>query len=234
MGNDCAPGPSQRGDEQLHPAATARLRLRPWLPSDRLPFQQMNADQRVMAYFPAILNAAESDALAERICQHQDKHGFGLWAIELRSSATFIGFTGLAIPQWTMPFTPCVEIAWRLAHAYWGQGYATEAANAALAFGFAQLQLAEILSLTAAVNLRSQALMQRLGMQHCPQDDFLHPALADTHTLAPHVLYRLSREAYQNQHPMPTVVQARTQTAGLRTDHVIYRLEPDRLVRCRD
>jgi RimJ/RimL family protein N-acetyltransferase len=176
----------------LLPEPTPRLRLRHWTEADKAPFSRINADPKVMACFPAPLSPTESDALAERIMRHQATHGFCFWALELRESSTFIGFVGLAIPQWPAPFMPTVEIGWRLACEHWGQGYATEAARAALAFGFDQLQLDEILAYTASSNLRSQHVMQRLGMWYAPQDNFLHPALPETHPLAPHVLYRLS------------------------------------------
>ncbi len=178
------------------PVSTARLRLRPWTPLDQEPFRQMNADRRVMEYFPALLSDAESDALVDRICIHHQSHGFGLWAVELCATSTFIGFTGLAVPQWNAPFAPCVEISWRLAHPYWGKGYATEAAQAALAFGFGELKLDEIVSFTVAENDRSQRVMQRLRMLRSEKEDFYHPALPCMHPLSRHVLYRLSREAW--------------------------------------
>jgi RimJ/RimL family protein N-acetyltransferase len=184
-------------ENKLLPAPTARLRLRLWAPSDKLAFRAMNADRRVMEYFPAQLSAAESDAFVDRIYEHQEVHGFSLWAVELRATSTFIGFTGLAVPRWDLPFTPCVEIGWRLAHDYWGQGYATEAAKAALAFGFDELTLEEIVSFTAISNDRSRRVMQRLGMLHCENEDFYHPALPHMHPLARHVLYRLTRDAWK-------------------------------------
>jgi RimJ/RimL family protein N-acetyltransferase len=119
--------------------------------------------------------------------------------VELRASARLIGFTGLLIPQCPLPFSPCVEIAWRLAHEYWGQGYASEAARAVLRLGFEPLQLAEIVSCTALGNQRSQALMQRLGLQRSASEDFDHPALPSGHPLSRHVLYRLSRVAWQGR-----------------------------------
>ena len=178
---------------------TERLLLRPWVASDRVPFRPMNADPRVMEFFPAVLSGAESDALVDRICAHHAAHGFGLWAVELRETSAFIGFTGLAIPQWDTPFGPCVEIGWRLAYEYWGKGYATEAARAALAFGFDELKLDEIVSFTAAVNKRSERVMQRLGMQRLESEDFYHPALAARHPLAKHVLYRVSRQGWDGR-----------------------------------
>ncbi len=155
------------------PDPTPRLRLRLWKQSDKAPFRKMNADQRVMEYFPAPLNDIESDALADRISAHQETHGFCLWAVELHATSTFIGFTGLAIPQWNAPFSPCVEIAWRLAYEYWGQGYATEAAQAALIFGFDELRLDEIVSFTAVGNNRSQRIMRCLGMQRLEKRTFI-------------------------------------------------------------
>jgi len=181
----------------LQPASTSRLRLRLWQEEDRLPFRALNADPRVMAYFPSTLTDAQSDAFLERIGQHHAQHGFGLWAVELRETSTFIGTVGLAIPTWNPPFAPCVEIGWRLAHDCWGHGYATEAARAAMDFGFRVLQLDEIVSFTAAINLPSERVMQRLGMHHAAGEDFDHPALPAGHRLARHVLYRMSRADWE-------------------------------------
>lgn len=149
-----------------------------------------------MEYFLAPLSASESDALVDRISAHHEQYGFGFWAVELRATSAFIGFTGLAVPQWNAPFAPCVEIGWRLAREYWGYGYATEAAQAALAFGFDELKLEEIVAFTAAINERSQRVMRRLGMRHCPKEDFYHTSLPPAHSLARHVLYRLHRNAF--------------------------------------
>lgn len=176
------------------PEPTSRLRLRAWREADREPFRAINADTRVMEFFPSTLSAAQSDAFFDRIVTHHAQHGFGLWAVELQETSSFIGFTGLAIPAWNPPFGPCVEIGWRLAHDSWGHGYATEAARAALDHGFNVLRLDEIVSFTAAINLRSERVMQRLGMRHATADDFDHPALPPDHALTRHVLYRLPRD----------------------------------------
>jgi RimJ/RimL family protein N-acetyltransferase len=175
------------------PLSSARLRLRRWRHEDRAPFAAMNADPRVMEFFPGTLTRAESDALVDRIEAHFDRHGFGLWAIEVPGVAEFVGFTGLSIPRFEAPFMPCIEIGWRLAVDHWGKGYATEAARLALDYGFETLRLSEIVSFTAATNLRSRAVMERLGMRRDPVDDFDHPALAKDHPLRRHVLYRKSR-----------------------------------------
>src|SRR5262249_5974027 len=121
-----------------------RVRLRPWRHTDRAPFAAMNGDPRVMEFFRSPLSRAESDVMVDYIEAHFIRHGFGLWAIEVPGVAPFIGFAGLAIPGFRAHFTPCVEIGWRLAAAYWGQGYATEAAGLALDYGFETLALAEI------------------------------------------------------------------------------------------
>ena len=172
---------------------TERLCLRRWLPSDRAPFAALNADPRVMEYFPAPLSRHESDALATRIEAHFAEHGFGLWAVEIPHVVPFAGFIGLAIPRFTAHFTPCVEIGWRLAAAHWGQGYATEGARAVLRFGFETLGLNEIVSFTVPANHRSRRVMERIGMHHNPADDFDHPALPEGHLLRRHVLYRCAR-----------------------------------------
>src|ERR1700733_14545720 len=109
---------------------SARLKLRHWRPSDLDAFAQLNADPRVMEYFPSLMSSEESNALAEKIVSQLETQGFGFWAVEVIGGAPFIGFTGLNVPSFTAPFTPCVEIGWRLAFPFWGKGYATEAAEA--------------------------------------------------------------------------------------------------------
>jgi RimJ/RimL family protein N-acetyltransferase len=177
---------------------TPRLRLRPWREPDLAPFAALNADRRVMEFLPKLLNRAESDALALSIRDHFAQHGFGLWVVELPGMTNFIGFVGLSVPGFTAPFTPCVEVGWRLAHEHWGHGYATEAAGAALAFGFNELALDEIVSFTATSNWRSRRVMERLAMKRSPTDDFEHPALPEGHPLRSHVLYRLFRPEWQS------------------------------------
>jgi RimJ/RimL family protein N-acetyltransferase len=171
---------------------TARLKLRPWRDADLEPFAALNADPRVMEFFPKRLSREESDAVATRIRHHFDRHGFAQWAVEVPDLAPFIGFVGLSAPSFEAHFTPCVEVGWRLAYEHWGRGYASEAAVAALDFGFGELGLAEIVSFTTTVNDRSIRVMERIGMTHAPEDDFDHPALAEGHPLRRHVLYRIS------------------------------------------
>lgn len=176
---------------------TDRLCLRRWQHSDRAPFAALNADPRVMEYLPALLAREESDEAAARIEAHFDQHGFGLWAVEVLGGAPFAGFIGLCIPRFEAPFTPCVEIGWRLAAECWGHGFATEGARAALAFGFESLGLAEIVSFTVPANLRSRRVMERLGMTHCPREDFDHPVLPRDHRLSRHVFYRVACRDFQ-------------------------------------
>lgn len=170
-----------------------RLRLRRWRDEDREAFAALNADPRVMEFFPNRLSRLESDAMVDRIEAHFSERGFGLWAVEVRDGAPFIGFTGLAVPRFTARFTPCVEIGWRLALEHWGRGYASEAARLALDYGFGPAGLSEIVSFTAATNLRSRAVMERLGMRRDSADDFDHPSLPHGHALRRHVLYRRRR-----------------------------------------
>lgn len=169
---------------------TDRLLLRQWHDADLEPFAHLNADAEVMRYFPAPLDRARSDALAQRARSSIAGRGWGLWAVEVRTDHTFIGFVGLAEPSFDAHFTPAVEVGWRLARRFWGHGYATEAARVAVAYGFDDLGLSEIVSFTAELNLPSQRVMQRLGMSHDPADDFDHPALPGS-PLQRHVLYRL-------------------------------------------
>jgi RimJ/RimL family protein N-acetyltransferase len=172
---------------------TDRLLLRPWTEADCEPFAAMNADPEVMRHFPKTLSREESDLVVSRICTHFDTHGFGLWALEVPGVAPFAGFVGLAVVPFQAHFTPAVEIGWRLAAPYWGQGYATEAARAALQYGFEQLGLDEMVSYTAVENERSQRVMERIGMSRDLTGDFDHPNVPDGHRLKRHVLYRISR-----------------------------------------
>jgi ribosomal-protein-alanine N-acetyltransferase len=171
--------------------ATPRLRLRPWRESDLEPFAALNADPRVMEHFPSPLARGESDAVAGRIMEAMQSQGWGLWALEVVGGEPFIGFTGLAVPGFEAHFTPCTEVGWRLARSAWGHGYATEAARAALAFGFGELGLAEIVSFTTAANTRSAAVMERLGMER--DGEFDHPRLPEGSPVRRHVLYRIAR-----------------------------------------
>ena len=144
-----------------------------------------------MAYLPAVLSREESDTLAERIESQIDQHGWGLWAVEIPQVAPFIGFIGLSTPRFKAPFTPCTEIGWRLATNFWGRGYATEGARAAVTFAFNVLKLEEIVSFTVPDNIASRRVMERIGMHHDPDDDFDHPDLFPGHRLRRHVLYRI-------------------------------------------
>ena len=181
---------------QLIEFETDRLRLRQWLPADREPFAALNADPNVMEFFAAILDRAASDAIADRCESLIAERGWGFWAAEEKESGQFIGFVGLHTPSPELPFSPCVEIGWRLATRYWNKGFATEAARGALRVGFELLKLKEIVSFTAIRNLRSRAVMEKLGMTEAP-DTFEHPHLAEGHALRLHCLYRLSREQWQ-------------------------------------
>lgn len=171
---------------------TERLLLRRWRTADRTPFAAMNADPRVMEHFPTALSRAESDAFVDRMEAALDRDAYGLWAIEVAATGEFIGFTGLSVPSFEAHFTPAVEVGWRLVRHAWGNGYASEAARAALAHGFDGAGLEEIVSFTTVANARSQAVMRRIGMTRDPADDFAHPRLPEGHQIRPHVLYRIT------------------------------------------
>jgi RimJ/RimL family protein N-acetyltransferase len=171
---------------------TPRLRLRLWRDEDLAPFAAMNANPTVMRHFLRPLDREQSDAMVARIRGSFASRGFGFWAVEAPGLASFIGMVGLAVPPFEAHFTPCVEIGWRLAPEYWGSGYATEAARAALDFGFFQLALPEIVAFTVPANHRSRSVMERVGMTRSTADDFGHPSIPEGHPLRPHVLYRAS------------------------------------------
>ena len=180
---------------------TQRLTLRPWRDSDLPPFAALNASPEVCRFLPSTLSRAESDAMAARARAAFTPAGFGLFALARRDlpGAPFIGFAGLARPRFEAPFTPCVEIGWRLAEAHWGQGLATEAAQAVLAHAFGPLALEALVSFTATQNLASARVMQKLGMVRDPAGDFEHPALPRGHPLRPHLLYRLEARVWRGR-----------------------------------
>jgi RimJ/RimL family protein N-acetyltransferase len=164
--------------------------MRRWHAEDREPFAAMNADPEVMLYFPAPLDRPASDAMVDRIEEHFERHGFGLWALQVRESETFIGFTGLSPMPEGVPGAGGFEVGWRLARQAWGQGYATEAARAARDFALDVAGLAEVWSLTAVVNTPSIAVMERIGMSRVTVID--HPRVPPG-PLRPHVVYHLRR-----------------------------------------
>jgi RimJ/RimL family protein N-acetyltransferase len=180
---------------------TPRLHLRDWTDEDLPAFAAMNADAETMRYFPKPLSRRSSDALAALIRGNMAKHGWGLWAVQVRTGPRFAGFIGLAVPSFEAHFTPAVEIGWRLARDCWGRGYATEGAQAVLAFAFSRLNLAELVSFTATNNQRSRAVMERLGMTHSPADDFDHPMIAAGSPVRRHVLYRLAQKRWRANLP---------------------------------
>lgn len=177
---------------------TDRLTLRRWQPTDREPFAALNGDPEVMEHFPAPLTPQESDVMIGRLEAAIEERGFGLWALEITRTGRFIGFTGLSIPPFDAHFTPAIEIGWRLARSSWGHGYATEAARHVLDFAFNDLDLSEVVSFTTTTNLRSQAVMKRLGMSHDPADDFDHPSIEEGHPQQRHVLWRMPATSWPN------------------------------------
>ena len=171
---------------------TNQLRLRRWKKSDLGPFAALNSDLEVMEHFPSVLSGAETARMIDRIEAGFEEHGFGLWAIEQTDTRDFIGFTGLSVPSFEAHFTPAVEVGWRLARRYWGAGYATAAAGAAMDYGFNTIGLSEIVSFATPANTRSTAVMARLRMTHDPADDFDHPNQPKGSHLRRHVLCRMS------------------------------------------
>lgn len=171
---------------------TKRLRLRQWLLEDKEPFALLNADAKVMEFFPEILSRTESDAMADRISSLIAARGWGFWAVELAETGKFLGFVGLHTPALELPFCPCVEVGWRLIYESWGKGYAPEAALEALRFGFEMLELEEIVAFTAVQNVRSQKVMQKIGMRK-DEYEFDHPNVPVGNPLRRHHLYKLSR-----------------------------------------
>ena len=172
---------------------TPRLMLRPWRDADRQPFAEMSRDPQVMQYLRPLATAEACNAWIDGHIAHQEAHGFCLWPCELRESGAFVGAVGLCYVAFEAHFTPAVEIGWRTARQFWGQGYATEAADAVLGFGFREIDLPEIVAQAVPQNVRSRRVMEKLGMSRDPADDHDHPLLPEGDPRRPHVLYRLRR-----------------------------------------
>lgn len=168
---------------------TQRLLLRQWRDSDYSAFALMSADAETMRYFPSTLTEQESHSMADRCRALIEQRGWGFWVAEYKATQEFIGFIGLHVPSAELPFSPCVEIGWRLARHAWGKGLATEGATAVLDFAFRGLGLSEVVAFTALNNSRSERVMQRLGMVRDALS-FEHPSLPEGHALRKHVLYR--------------------------------------------
>ena len=171
---------------------TGRLLLRPWREADVAAFVRMSADPAVMEFLSPPPDRVAAEAWVARVREHWRRRGFGQWVVEMPGDTEFVGVVGLARVAYEAHFTPAVEIAWRLARAHWGRGYATEAARAALDYGFGRLGLDQIVAVTVPANWRSRRVMERLGMTRAPEEDFDHPRLPDG-PLKRHVLYRRRR-----------------------------------------
>lgn len=178
----------------VHAIETERLVLRDWRDEDAEPYAVLNADPRVMEFFPKQLSRAESDAQMAAIRAFISDHGYGLYAAEEKASGAFIGFIGLAPVSFEAAFTPATEVGWRLARRAWGSGYATEGARAVVVDAFGRLGFSALVSFTAEWNTRSRRVMEKIGMTRDPRDDFMHPSLPPDHKLARHVLYRIRKQ----------------------------------------
>lgn len=178
---------------------TERLKLRRWRTGDLEAFAALNADPLVMEHFPSAMTTQETGLMTARLEHSFEEHGFGVFAVEVESAKTFIGFCGLSVPSFDARFMPAVEVGWRLAHDHWGNGYATEAARAVLDFGFDAAGLDEVVSFAVPANTRSVNVMKRIGMTHDSKDDFDHPRFLDDDRLRRHVLYRMNARQWESQ-----------------------------------
>lgn len=178
---------------------TPRLRLRRWTDDDFEPLAAMCADPRVMEFFPSVLSRQDTEAMWERIHDHFARYGFGPWAMEVEGN--FAGALGLTWIPFETHFTPCVEIGYRLRSEFWGRGLATEAAHAALRYGFERLGLPEIVAFTVPANKRSRRVMEKIGLAF--SEEFDHPRIAQGHPMRRHVLYRISRSAWEAEATRP-------------------------------
>lgn len=178
---------------------TERLRMRRWVAADLDPLVEMSNDERVMEHFPSLMTRAQCELMMSLVNQELEERGFGLWGLERRDTGAFIGYTGLHEVSFDTSFTPAIEVGWRLAYDAWGQGFATEAARRALEIGFQAHALPEIVSFTIPENVRSQAVMRRLGMRRDKAGDFDHPRHLDDDRIRRHILYRLTVGEWESQ-----------------------------------
>ncbi|MHB1140036.1 MAG: GNAT family N-acetyltransferase [Microthrixaceae bacterium] len=187
---------TSEGDAAMPRLRTARLVLRDWREADLAPFGELNADPVVMEHFPTTLDDAANRALVERLRRRWREEGRSWWVVEESSTGSFVGAVGLLSVDFAAPFhdldRPATEVGWRLARHAWGRGYATEAAHAALQWGWTIAGLSEVLSFTSTGNVRSRRVMERLGMTRDPAGDFDHPRVVAGSPLRRHVLYRVS------------------------------------------
>lgn len=170
---------------------TDRLYLRQWAEKDKQEYARLNANPEVMEFFPSVLTAVQSHEQLERLSNDIRRRGYGFFALERKSDGAFLGFTGISHPGFEAPFTPCIEIGWRIDKPYWGNGYATEAAIASLAYAFEWIGVKEVVSSTSIHNQRSEKVMKKIGMKK--ENEFNHPLLPDGHSLQKHVLYKIAR-----------------------------------------
>lgn len=175
---------------------TERLILRAWRSEDAEAYFRINQDPKVIECLRGPLTMHEVRDFISAANRHQDKHGYSLWAAELKKTAELIGFIGLNYTDWPAHFTPAVEVGWRLGSQFWGQALATEGAKAALDHGFGRCFLKEIVSITVPANVRSLRVMEKIGLKRDRNGDFAHPKLPAEHPLSRHLLYRLTADAY--------------------------------------
>ena len=181
---------------EINELKTERLLLRQWRNEDMPEFAELNADPEVMEYYPELLSLQASNAGVEKFKSLISKNGWGFWAVESVSDRSFIGLVGLHRPTYKLPFGPCVEIGWRLARAYWGKGYATEAAGACLDFAFCRLDLPEVYAFTSVANMKSRAVMERLNMLNI-EANFDHPIIPHNSPLREHVVYKINKQQWR-------------------------------------
>lgn len=179
---------------------TRRLILREWEEKDFSEFARMNADPLIMEYLPRILDEVSSRKLFERFQQHFNTYGYGQFVIEHKPSSAFLGFAGLSQVEFKMPFTPAVELAWRLEYEYWGQGFASEATQKILEHGFLTLELPEIVAFPVHDNTRAIHVLEKLGFHHDKEGDFQHPSFAKNNPSSHCALYRLAHDEYLHKH----------------------------------
>lgn len=174
--------------------STSRLLLRLWKEGDIDAYYQINQNPDVLEFLPGALTRTEVKNFMARQNQQFVERGFALWAAELKETSDLIGFIGLNYFDYPVHFSPAVEIGWRLSSSFWGKGYATEGARKVIEFGFHQCHLQEIVAFTVPKNIRSQRVMEKIGMVQDMNGDFFHPKLPRKHRLAKHVLYRITSE----------------------------------------
>jgi RimJ/RimL family protein N-acetyltransferase len=169
-----------------------RLGFRNWKSTDIDELHKINSDERVMEFFPSVSTKKQTIEFIEKMKKQYKDNGFCYFAVDKLENNNFIGFIGLSEQTYLANFTPCIDIGWRIKHNEWNNGFATEGAKKCLQYAFEALKIEEIFSIAPKVNLKSEHVMKKIGLEK--QYEFEHPLLKNEKRLKTCVLYKTKKE----------------------------------------